>query len=83
MFAPSGIRKKMIFSYLVTILILGLTSVFSYYNARVVLDRLKEMVSDHVYLNELSNDAHALVIEAVSYTHLDVYKRQQSFHAAA
>ncbi|MGB4331454.1 MAG: histidine kinase [Dethiobacteria bacterium] len=67
MFAPSGIRKKMIFSYLVTILILGLTSVFSYYNARVVLDRLKEMVSDHVYLNELSNDAHALVIEVEKY----------------
>lgn len=57
----------MILSYLITILILGLTSVFSYYNARVVLDRLKAMISEHVYLNELSNDAHDLVMEVEKY----------------
>ncbi len=67
MFALSGIRKKRVLSYLITILILGLTSVFSYYNARVVLDRLKAMISEHVYLNELSNDAHDLVMEVEKY----------------
>ncbi len=63
----SGIRKKMVLSYLVTILILGLTSVFSYYNARVVLERLNTMISGHVYLNELSNDTHELVMEVEKY----------------
>lgn len=67
MFAQSGIRKKIILSYLITILILGLTSVFSYYNARVVLDRLKAIISEHVYLNELSNDAHDMVLEVERY----------------
>lgn len=63
LFASSGIRKKLISYYLITIVILGATSVFSYYNARVVLDRLKAIISDHVYLNELSNETNALVME--------------------
>lgn len=67
LFALSGIRKKLIVSYLITIIILGAISVFSYYNARIVLYSLRAMIIDHVYLNELSNDANTLVMEVEKY----------------
>lgn len=62
-----GIRKKLMIYYLITTLILGGTSVFSYYNARIVLTRLESIITDYVYLNELNSDVHFLMTEVEKY----------------
>ncbi len=67
LFHFSGIRKKLILYYLVITLILGLTSVFSYYNAKLVLNRLKTIISDYVYLNDLNHDVDLLMTEVEKY----------------
>ncbi|AOT70751.1 sensor histidine kinase [Geosporobacter ferrireducens] len=63
----TGIRKKLIAYYLITTVLLGVTSVFSYYNARIVLTGLKTIIRDYVYLNSLNNDVNALMTEVEEY----------------
>lgn len=53
--------------YLITTLILGVTSVYSYYNTKVVLNKFKTIISDHVYLNDLNNDVDTMVMEVEKY----------------
>lgn len=67
LFRFTGIRKRLIIYYLITTLLLGITSTFSYYNARIVLTGLKTMISDYVYLNDLNNDVHVLMTEVEKY----------------
>ncbi|KXG74709.1 Sensor histidine kinase YpdA [Thermotalea metallivorans] len=46
---------------------LGITSLFSYYNAKIVLNRFHSIISDYVYLNSLNNDVNLLMIEVEKY----------------
>ncbi len=66
-FKFTGIRKKLIIYYLITIILLSVTSFFSYYNAKLVLTRLKGIITDYVYLNDLNNDVNSLTIEVERY----------------
>ncbi|KAB3531116.1 sensor histidine kinase [Alkaliphilus serpentinus] len=66
-FRFTGIRKKLFMYYLITTLILGVTSVYSYYNTKVVLTKFKAIISDHVYLNDLNNDVDTMVMEVEKY----------------
>jgi len=63
----TGIRKKLIMYYLITILLLGITSLFSYYNAKIVLVKLNTIITDYVYLNNLNNDVNNLMIGLEEY----------------
>ncbi|SCY37064.1 sensor histidine kinase [Alkaliphilus peptidifermentans] len=63
----TGIRKKLFLYYLITTLILGVTSVYSYQNAKTILARLKPIISDHVYLNDLNNEVNTLMMEVEKY----------------
>jgi CHASE3 domain sensor protein len=62
-----GIRKKLIMYFLLTILLLGVISVFSYYNARVVLKNTNSIITDYAYLNNLNNDVNLLMTELEKY----------------
>ncbi|MDD3705182.1 MAG: histidine kinase [Clostridiaceae bacterium] len=62
-----GIRKKLIMYFLVTILLLGVISFFSYYNARVVLRNVNSIITDYSYLNSLNNDVNSLMMELEKY----------------
>jgi len=66
-FKFTGIRKKLIIYYLITTILLGITSIFSYYNAKVVLVKMNTIISDYVYLNDLNNDVNELMIEVERY----------------
>ncbi len=63
----TGIRKRLIIYFLITTILLGITSVFSYYNARVVLTRLSSIITDYIYLNSLNNDVNLLITEMEDY----------------
>lgn len=63
----TGIRKKLIIYYLITTILMGFTSFFSYYNARMVLTGLKTIIQDYVYLNSLNNGVNALMTEVEEY----------------
>lgn len=63
----TGIRKKLVVYYLIITLILGATSIFSYYNAKLVLDKLNTIIIDYVYLNELNNDVNTMMMEVEKY----------------
>ncbi|WP_300304765.1 sensor histidine kinase [Anaerosolibacter sp.] len=63
----TGIRKKLIIYYLITTILLGITSLFSYYNARIMLTRMNSIISDYVYLNSLNNDVNLLMTEVEKY----------------
>jgi len=56
LFEFKGIRRKIFAHLLITTLIMGITSIYSYYNAKIVIDRLKSIFTDYVYLNNLNND---------------------------
>ena len=62
-----GIRKKLIMYFLLTILLLGVISIFSYYNARVVLKNTNSIITDYSYLNSLNNDVNSLMTELEKY----------------
>lgn len=66
-FKFTGMRRKLIIYFLVTTVILGFTSVFSYYNARVTLTGLKSIIGDYVYLNDLNNNVNSLATEVEKY----------------
>lgn len=63
----TGIRKKLIMYYLITILLMGITSLFSYYNAKIVLVKLNTIITDYMYLNNLNNDVNTLMVELEDY----------------
>ncbi len=63
----TGMRRKLLFYYLVIVILLGLVSGFSYYNAKLVLTRLESMISDYVYLNDLNNDVNSLMMSVERY----------------
>ena len=62
-----GIRKKLILYFLLTILLLGITSIFSFYNAKIVLRNANSIVTDYAYLNNLNNDVNELMTELEKY----------------
>lgn len=62
-----GIRKKLITYFLVTIMMLTTTSVFSYYNAKTVLKTTNNIINDYSYLNSLKNDVNGLMTELEKY----------------
>lgn len=62
-----GIRKKLIMYFLLTIALLGVTSIFSYYNARVVLKNTNNIITDYIYLNDLKNDVDLMMTELEKY----------------
>ncbi len=62
-----GIRKKLIVYFLTTIALLGLTSVFSLYNSRVVLKNTDNIITGYAYLNNLNNDVNGLMTELEKY----------------
>ncbi len=67
MYRFTGIRKQLIMYYLIIILLLGITSLFSYYNAKIVLVKLNTIITDYVYLNELNNDVNNLMVGLEEY----------------
>lgn len=62
-----GIRKKLIMYFLITIALLGVTSIFSYYNARVILKSTNNIITDYIYLNDLKNDVDLMMTELENY----------------
>ncbi|MEK6265074.1 MAG: histidine kinase [Clostridium sp.] len=62
-----GIRKKLIKYFLITIAILGVTSIFSYNNARVILKNTNNIIIDYIYLNDLKNDVDLMMTELEKY----------------
>jgi sensor histidine kinase YesM len=62
-----GIRKKLIMYFLLTILLLGVVSVFSYNNAKIVLKNTNSIITDYAYLNNLNNDVNLLITELEKY----------------
>ncbi len=67
MFTFTGIRKKMIIYYLIMTILLGVTSLFSYYNAKVILIRMSTVITDYVYLNSLNGNVNLLMTELEKY----------------
>ncbi len=67
MFKFYGIRKKLIMYFLLTILLLGITSIFSYFNARTVLKNTNNIIIDYLYLNNLRNNVNSLMTELEKY----------------
>nr|WP_284700597.1 sensor histidine kinase [Thermoanaerobacterium sp. R66] len=67
LFQFKGIRRKIFAHLLITTLIMGITSIYSYYNAKIVIDRLKSIFTDYVYLNSLNNDINSLETEVEKY----------------
>ncbi len=62
-----GIRKKLIMYFLVTIALLGVTSIYSYYNSRVILKNTNNIITDYIYLNDLKNDVDFMMTELETY----------------
>ena len=48
-----GMRKKLIVYFLVTIVLLSATSIFSYYNGRTILKNSNDIIEDYIFLNDL------------------------------
>lgn len=67
MFTFTGIRKKLITYYLIMTLLLGVTSIFSYYNAKVILIKMNTVITDYVYLNSLNSNVNLLMTELEKY----------------
>lgn len=62
-----GIRKKLITYFIFTILLLSSTSLFSYYNAKVVLNNTNNIITDYIFLNNLKNNVNSLMTELEKY----------------
>lgn len=63
----TGIRRKLIIYYLIITMLMGITSFYSYYNAKSVISRLKSIFTDYVYLNNLNTDVNSLETEVEKY----------------
>lgn len=67
MFTFTGIRKKLIIYYLIMTILLGVTSLFSYYNAKVIMIKMSTVITDYVYLNSLNSNVNLLMTELEKY----------------
>ncbi len=56
----SGIRKKLFVYYFSVMLMMALTSYYSYYNARYVLDKTNSIFMDYLNLNRFYTDINSL-----------------------
>lgn len=63
----TGIRRKLIIYYLIITMLMGITSFYSYYNAKSVISRLKSIFTDYVYLNNLNTDVSSIETEVEKY----------------
>ncbi|AEE91973.1 Integral membrane sensor signal transduction histidine kinase [Tepidanaerobacter acetatoxydans Re1] len=63
----TGIRKKLIVYYLVVTLLMGMTSIYSYYTARSVTAKFNDIFVGYVYLNNLYADVSSLEINVEKY----------------
>lgn len=63
----TGIRKRLFVYFLITTLLMSITSIYSYYNAKIVIDKLRSVFTDYVYLNSLNNDINSLETEVEKY----------------
>lgn len=63
----TGIRRKLIVYYLIITILMGITSFYSYYNAKSVINRLKSIFVDYIYLNNLNADVNMLETEVEKY----------------
>ncbi|AEM77786.1 sensor histidine kinase [Thermoanaerobacter wiegelii] len=63
----TGIRRKLIVYYLLITVLMGITSFYSYYNAKSVINRLKSVFVDYIYLNNLNTDVNTLETEVEKY----------------
>lgn len=66
-FKFTGIRKKLISYYLIITIILSIVSLYSYYNAKVILTKSESIIIDYVYLNNLNNDVNELMTVVEKY----------------
>jgi len=62
-----GIRQKLFIYYLLITVLMGITSFYSYYNAKYVIERLKSIFTDYIYLNNLNTDVSSLETEVEKY----------------
>lgn len=62
-----GIRKKLIIYFLVTIVLLSATSIFSYYNGRTILKNSNDITKDYIFLNDLKNNVNLMMTELEQY----------------
>lgn len=62
-----GIRKKLIYYFLLTIFLLGGTSLIAYFTALFVTTNTEEIVNDYTYLNTLKNNVSELNLELEKY----------------
>jgi sensor histidine kinase YesM len=53
--------------FLLTIALLGVTSIYSYYNAKTVLKSTNYIITDYVYLNNLKDDVNKMMTELEKY----------------
>ncbi|ADH60104.1 signal transduction histidine kinase, LytS [Thermoanaerobacter mathranii subsp. mathranii str. A3] len=63
----TGIRRKLIVYYLLITVLMGITSFYSYYNTKSVINRLKSIFVDYIYLNNLNADVNTLETEVEKY----------------
>ncbi len=59
-FRLTGLRKKLFIYYFCVMAMMGLTSYYSYYNAKYVLDKTNTIFMDYIHLNRLYVDINAL-----------------------
>ncbi|WP_139904931.1 sensor histidine kinase [Clostridium thermarum] len=62
-----GIRKKLIMYFLLTIALLSVTSVYSFYNAKTVLKNTNYLITDYVYLNNLKETVNEMMTALEKY----------------
>ncbi|NLP27625.1 MAG: histidine kinase [Clostridia bacterium] len=62
-----GIRKKLIIYFLVTILLLSASSIYSYYNGRTILKNSNDIIEDYIFLNDLKSDVNFMMTELEQY----------------
>ncbi len=56
LFSTNKIRKKMILYFFLTTFLMSITSLYTYYNARMFMLKMNTMFMSNVYLNELYSD---------------------------
>jgi len=66
-FTLTGIRKKLFIYYFIVVLAMGLTSFYSYYNAKLALEKTDTLFMDYVSLNELYVNINSLETELERY----------------
>lgn len=62
-----GMRKKLIIYFLMTIVLLSFTSIFSYYNGRSILKNSNEITEDYIFLNDLKTNLNLMTTELEQY----------------